>query len=176
MIIARELFSEYVKSYDFIGLFNYLGWDRSKAKLTDVMIKNQTYKFTNIAQKSSFLIVECRAEDGKIPIYSIRSRIDSELRKQVQEHMIIFCDGLNNEQVWLYSYRFNGKIKKTEVSYNILQDPERLYQRTAGLFFSLDEQDNITIFDVTQRMNSNFAVNTEKVTKKFYDGFKKTAY
>lgn len=173
MIIARELFSEYVKSYDFIGLFNYLGWDRSKAKLTDVMIKNQTYKFTNIAQKSSFLIVECRAEDGKIPIYSIRSRIDSELRKQVQEHMIIFCDGLNNEQVWLYSYRFNGKIKKTEVSYNILQDPERLYQRTAGLFFSLDEQDNITIFDVTQRMNSNFAVNTEKVTKKFYDGFKK---
>ena len=74
------------------------------------MIKNQTYKFTNIAQKSSFLIVECRAEDGKIPIYSIRSRIDSELRKQVQEHMIIFCDGLNNEQVWLYSYRFNGKI------------------------------------------------------------------
>lgn len=173
MIITRNLFSKYVKGFDFVGLFNYLGWDRSRAKLSDIMVKNQTYHFTNIAQKSSFLIVECRGNDGKIPVYSIRSRIDSELRKQVQEHMIIFCDETNTEQVWLYSYRFNGKIKKAEVAYNTSQDTERLYQRTAGLFFSIDEQDNITIFDVTQRMNSNFAVNTEKVTKKFYDGFKK---
>lgn len=81
MIITRNLFSKYVKGFDFVGLFNYLGWDRSRAKLSDIMVKNQTYHFTNIAQKSSFLIVECRGNDGKIPVYSIRSRIDQRIKK-----------------------------------------------------------------------------------------------
>ncbi len=173
MTISKELFNQYVKSFDFKGLFNYLGWDNIRINLTPVQIAGKVYTFTAIAHKSSFLVVRCDSEDGLIPKYSIRSRVDAELRKQIQEHMIIFCDSENIDQLWLYSYRFNGKIKKSEVAYNISQDSERLYERAAGLFFNLDDQDNITIFDVTQRMNANFAVNTEKVTKKFYDGFKK---
>ena len=173
MTITKELFDSYIKAFDFKGLFNYLGWDNVRVNLSPVQIKNKTYTFSAIAHKSSFLVVKCMSEDGLIPKYADRSRIDAELRKQVQEHMLIFCDSLNIDQLWLYSYRFNGKIRKSEVSYNISQDTERLYERASGLFFNIDEQDNITIFDVTQRMNTNFAVNTEKVTKKFYDGFKK---
>ena len=173
MTITKELFDSYIKAFDFKGLFNYLGWDNVRVNLSPVQIKNKTYTFSAIAHKSSFLVVKCMSENGLIPKYADRSRIDAELRKQVQEHMLIFCDSLNIDQLWLYSYRFNGKIRKSEVSYNISQDTERLYERASGLFFNIDEQDNITIFDVTQRMNTNFAVNTEKVTKKFYDGFKK---
>lgn len=173
MNISKSLFNDYIKSFDFKGLFNYLGWDNTHINLSPVKIKDRTYTFTAIAHKSSFLIVKCISDDGFIPKYTDRSRIDNELRKQVQEHMIIFCDSENVDQLWLYSYRFNGKSKKSEVAYNISQDTERLYERASGLLFNIDEQDNITIFDVTQRVNTNFAVNTEKVTKKFYDGFKK---
>lgn len=173
MTITRDLFDEYVKAFNFKGLFNYLGWDNIRITLSPVQINNHVYTFNAIAHKSSFLVVQCTSDDGLIPKYTIRSRIDNELRKQVQEHMLIFCDSENVDQVWLYSYRFNGKMKKAEVTYNISQDSERLYERAAGLFFNLDDQDNITIFDVTQRMTENFAVNSEKVTKKFYDGFKK---
>ena len=173
MTITRELFDEYVKNFDFKGLFNYLGWDNTRIALSPVQIKEHTYRFTAIAHKSSFLVVKCESDTGLIPKYTERARIDNELRKQVQEHMLIFTDSENVDQLWLYSYRFNGKLKKSEVSYNISQESERLYERAAGLFFSIDDQENITIFDVTQRMNENFAVNTERVTKKFYDGFKK---
>lgn len=173
MILTKEMFSEYIKSFNFKGLFNYLGWDNARVTLPHITLKGEEYTFTPIAHKSSFLIVECRSSSGAIPSYTVRSRIDNEFKKQVQEHMIIFCNKKNTEQVWLYSYTFNGKSRKTEVIYNTKQDTERLYQRAAGLFFSIDEQDNITIFDVTKRMSENFAVNTEKVTKKFFEGFKK---
>ena len=173
MTITKELFDDYVKRFDFKGLFNYLGWDNIRVSLMPVQIDNIIYQFEAVAHKSSFMVVKCISDNGLIPKYTIRARIDSELRKQIQEHMIIFCDSENIDQLWLYSYRFNGKIKKSEVAFNISQDTERLYERASGLFFNIDEQDNITIFDVTQRMTENFAVNTEKVTKKFYDGFKK---
>lgn len=173
MILTKEMFSEYIKSFDFKGLFNYLGWDHIRVTLPKIVMKDVEYNFIPIAHKSSFMIVECRASNGSIPSYSMRSRIDNEFKKQVQEHMIIFCNKKNTEQVWLYSYTFNGKPRKAEVIYNIAQDTERLYQRASGLFFNIDEQDNITIFDVTQRMADNFAVNAEKVTKRFFEGFKK---
>lgn len=173
MNITKKLFTEYIKDFNFKGLFNYLGWDNIRVNFPDIHIKNTAFAFKAIAQKSSFVVLECISSDGSVPAYSFRSKIDSELRKQVQEHMIIFTNEAKTEQVWVYSYRYNGKARKAEVSYNTSQDVERLYQRAAGLFFSIDDQDNITIFDVTQRMNENFAVNTEKVTKRFFDGFKR---
>ncbi len=173
MNISRKLFNDYIKDFNFKGLFNYLGWDNIRTQFSPIVVKNNTYTLRSIAQKSSFVILECVAQDGEIPVYSVRSKIDSEVRRQIQEHMIIFTNSQKTEQVWVYSYRFNGKPRKQEVSYNTSQDAERLYQRAAGLFFSIDEQENITIFDVTQRMNENFAINTEKVTKRFFDGFKK---
>ena len=173
MNITKELFTKYIKNFDFKGLFNYLGWDNIRMNFPNMQIKNELFTFKAVAQKSSFVVLECSSADGNIPAYSLRSKIDSELRKQVQEHMVIFTNSANTEQVWVYSYRYNGKPRKVEVSYNASQDVERLYQRAAGLFFSIDDQDNITIFDVTQRMNENFAINTEKVTKRFFDGFKR---
>ena len=40
------------------------------------------------------------------------------------------------------------------------------------MFFSLDEEDNITIIDVTARVRSNFTQNAERITKRFYNEFK----
>ncbi|QQR95231.1 MAG: hypothetical protein IPJ93_00055 [Bacteroidota bacterium] len=70
--------------------------------------------------------------------------------------------------------RQSGKpTKVTETRWQINQDPELLYQRAAGIFFELDEEDKITIVDVKKRIGENFQQNNEKVTKQFYDKFKK---
>jgi hypothetical protein len=66
----------------------------------------------------------------------------------------------------------NRPPKNIEVGWKKGQDTEALWQRTQGLFFSLDEEDNITIVDVTTRVIEAFGANVEKVTKKFYDTFK----
>jgi hypothetical protein len=69
--------------------------------------------------------------------------------------------------------RQSGKpTKVTETRWHINQDPELLYQRAAGIFFELDEEDKITIVDV-KNVLVNFHQNNEKVTKQFYDKFKK---
>jgi hypothetical protein len=90
---------------------------------------------------------------------------------------LIFHDTGKTEQVWLYCYNINSRNKRAELRFGVNQDVERLYQRASGLIFELDEQDNITIVDVTARVRGNFAANAEKVTKRFYDaraGMKKT--
>lgn len=50
-----------------------------------------------------------------------------------------------------------------------------LYQKLSGAFFTFeeDEQGSLTIVDVVERIKENFGANAEKVTKKFYQDFKK---
>ncbi|MCH5152542.1 MAG: Eco57I restriction-modification methylase domain-containing protein [Clostridiales bacterium] len=173
MNISRKDFSEYVRSFDFKGLFNYLGWDYSHNTLQPIEIKGGKYNFEIVADKSGFKVIVCISDDGRIPVYSTRITIDNQIKKLLHEHILIFTNKVKTQQVWLYSYNIGGKAKKTEIVYNTSQDPERLYEKAAGLIFDLDEEDKITILDVTNRVNANFAVNAEQVTKKFYDGFKK---
>lgn len=169
----REDFARYVRDFDLKGLFIDLGWDNPRHPLAPIKIKEERFTFEPIAQKSGFLIILVRSASGTVPYYTVRSKIDNEIRKRSHEHMLIFLDKDKSMQVWLYSYQTNGKFRKTEITWNKYQDPERLYQRASGLFFGIDEQDKITIYDVRQRMLGSFATNSEKVTKKFYDGFKK---
>jgi hypothetical protein len=51
--------------------------------------------------------------------------------------------------------------------------PEFLYQKVSDLTFSFDQEEALTIVDVSKLVNDLFTVNSEKVTKAFYDKFKK---
>lgn len=173
MNISRKEFAAYVKNYDFRGLFNYLGWNYSNNRITPIEVKGKSYSFEVVADKSAFKIVVCTAADDVLPPYAVRCQIAGIIKKDFHENILIFQSKKTGMQAWFYSYTVGGKAKKTEIVYEIGQDPERLYERAAGLIFDLDEEDNITILDVTNRVNANFAINAEKVTKKFYDGFKR---
>lgn len=173
MNISRKEFAAYVKNYDFRGLFNYLGWNYSNNRIPPIEVKGKSYSFEVVADKSAFKIVVCTAADDALPPYAVRCQIAGIIKKDFHENILIFQSKKTGLQAWFYSYTVGGKAKKTEIVYEIGQDPERLYERAAGLIFDLDEEDNITILDVTNRVNANFAVNAEKVTKKFYDGFKR---
>lgn len=88
--------------------------------------------------------------------------------------MIIFIDAKKTEQIWQWVLKQAGKLKdQTQTHYNTSQDTELLFQRASGVYFTLDEEENITIVDVTQKVTANFHQNVEKVTKQFYEKFKK---
>ena len=100
-------------------------------------------------------------------------KIETKVTKSFQEHLLIFADAKKQEQIWQLVVRHPGKPSKvTETRYHISQDPELLYQRAAGIFFELDEEEHINIIDVTKRVADNFHQNNERVTKQFYDKFK----
>lgn len=174
MSISKDQFSKYIKSFQLQELFNDMGWNNDRTKQV-IKIDNEVFIINGIAEKSGFKILKCTTENGKsIPDYNARKKVEGKITKLFQEHLIIYFDDNKKEQVWQLAVRKSGSpVKITETRYNINQNPELLYQRTRGLFFSLDEEDKITIVDVTKRVSENFNQNNERVTKKFYENFKK---
>jgi len=171
MALSKKDFSDYVKQFKFRELFNYMSWNNDRIAQT-IAVDNATYTLQVVAEKSGFKILIC--ENDSIPVYNIRKTIETKVTKLFQEHLIIFCNAEKTKQIWQFALRQAGKPTKiTETQWNLNQSPELLYQRAAGAFFEIDEEERITIIDVKRRMEENFQQNNERVTKKFYDEFKK---
>jgi hypothetical protein len=174
MSLTKKEFSDYIKQFNFRELFNDMGWNNDKTK-QPIVVDKETYTLQAVGEKSGFKIMLCNPQpNGLLPVYNTRKKIETKVTKLFQEHLIIFFDTKNTEQIWQLVVRQSGKpTKVTETRWHINQDPELLYQRAAGIFFELDEEDKITIVDVKNRVGENFQQNNEKVTKQFYDKFKK---
>ncbi len=174
MSLDKKEFSNYIKQFKFRELFNDMGWNNDKTT-QPIVVDNETYTLQAVAEKSGFKILLCNPlSNGLIPDYNTRKKIETKVTKLFQEHLIVFFDAKKTEQIWQLVVRQSGKpTKVTETRWHINQDPELLYQRAAGIFFELDEEEHITIIDVTKRIADNFHQNNEKVTKQFYDKFKK---
>lgn len=174
MSLTKKEFSSYIKQFQFREMFNDMGWNNDKTT-QPIAVDNVTYTIQAVGEKSGFKILLCNPlSNGLIPDTITRKKIDTKVTKLFQEHLIIYFDAKKTEQIWQLVVRQTGKpTKVTETRYHINQDPELLFQRDAGIFFELDEEENITIIDVTQRITANFHQNNEKVTKQFYDKFKK---
>ncbi len=174
MALTKKEFSDNIKQFNFRELFNDMGWNNDKTK-QPIVVDNETYTLQAVGEKSGFKIMLCNPQpNGLLPDYNTRKKIETKVTKLFQEHLIIFFDAKNTEQIWQLVVRQSGKpTKVTETRWHINQDPELLYQRAAGIFFELDEEDKITIVDVKKRIGENFQQNNEKVTKQFYDKFKK---
>ncbi len=174
MSLEKKDFSNYIKAFNFRELFNDMGWNNDKTT-QPIVVDNETYTLQAVAEKSGFKILLCNPlSNGLIPDYNTRKKIETKVTKLFQEHLIIFFDTKKTEQIWQLVVRQSGKpTKVTETRWHINQDPELLYQRAAGIFFEIDEEEHITIIDVTKRIADNFHQNNERVTKQFYDKFKK---
>lgn len=174
MKIDKTNFSNYITQFNFRELFNEMGLNNDRTQ-QPIVVDDITFMLQAVAEKSGFKILICSpTENGIIPDYITRKKIETKVTKLFQEHLIIFYDANNQEQIWQLAVRQSGKPTKiTETRYHISQSPELLYQRASGIFFEMDEEEKITIVDVKGRMAENFHANAEKVTKQFYDKFKK---
>ena len=174
MAISKSDFSQYIKAFQLRELFNDMGWNNDRTK-QPIVVDDASFNLIGIAEKSGFRIFICEPAAGnKLPDAATRKKIEAKLTKLFQEHLIIFIDEHKQEHVWQLAGRKAGSPTKiSETRYSISQDPELLYQRASGLFFTLDEEEKVTIIDVTTRVAENFQQNNERVTKKFYESFKK---
>ncbi|MBS1504257.1 MAG: hypothetical protein JST32_19470, partial [Bacteroidetes bacterium] len=171
--MTKKQFNDFIQQFDFIHLFNHLGWDEVK-QTTPVKVNDETFNLQSVAGKSGFRILICQPDhDGNIPAYPIRLKIDAAVAKLFKEHLLIFIDAQKTQQVWQTNVkRANQPLKLSTVHWHKGQTPELLYQKAAGLIFTLDEEENITIVDVVDRVTANFSQNNEEVTRKFYKLFK----
>jgi len=161
-----------LRDFDFRKLFiNELGWDKVNTDVT-LQVDGQDYCLQAVAQKRGLVVFHCPTPVGQtFPDYAMRRKIDAKARKSFHEHLIIFTDPANTQQKWQWVRREPGKPSAgREIGFGLGQSGEALIQRLQTLAFSLEEEEGLTIVDVTSRVRAGFDL--ERVTKRFYERFK----
>ncbi|HAD06924.1 MAG TPA: SAM-dependent methyltransferase [Anaerolineaceae bacterium] len=172
MNINVDRLRKQLHAFDFRKLFiNELGWDKANTDAT-VQVDGQDYCLQAVAQKRGLVVFHCPTPAGQpFPDYAIRRKIDAKARKTFHEHLIIFTDTANTQQKWQWVRREPGKPSAgREIGFGAGQSGEALIQRLQTLAFSLEEEEGLTIVDVTSRVRAGFDL--ERVTKRFYERFK----
>jgi hypothetical protein len=159
----------YLGSFDFAPLFTEeLGWDHHRGTLP-VEVEAETFSLEAIAQKRGMAAYVCRCTS--IPPYRERRKIERKVARSVHEHLIIYTDGTQATQIWQWVKREPGKPAACrEHRYDVGQPGDALIQKLQAIAFSLEEEEGLTILDVTRRVRAAFDV--ERVTRRFYDRFK----
>lgn len=165
-----------LQCFDFRNLFiEELGWNICNNRPIDVQVDTQTFCFTPFAEQGGMVIYLGESSDGNIPPSSVRRAIETRITKQTHEHMIVFIDKDRTKSVWQWVRRQQGKqTAAREHTYHKGQPGDSLLQKLAGIAFSiddLDEEGRVAIIEVTRRVAKAFDL--EKVTRRFYDEFKK---
>ena len=172
MLNVRET-RQYLQESDFQPLFiEELGWDYHTQTL-NIPIDETEYTLTAIAQKRDMVIFHCSATgEGHIPERKTREKIQRQVAKSFYENLIIYTNAEKTTQIWQWAGREHGKpITRREYRYDHGQSGELLIQKLRAIAFTFEEEEQLTLPDVTGRVRASFDV--ERVTKRFYDRFKK---
>lgn len=173
MPLNKTRIQQYLRDFNFRQLFiEELGWDNPPTAV-EVTVDGQRHALPAIAHKRGMVAYQCAAPEGaRIPEYALRRKIDQQIIKTAHEHLIIFTDYGKTTQIWQWVKREPGKPAACrEHTFNRLQSGEALFQKLQTIAFSFDEEEILTLVDVASRTRKGFDV--ERVTKRFYDQFKK---
>jgi hypothetical protein len=166
---ARQLLS----NGDLRALFiEELGWDTHNAKL-DVNVVGVSVALQALAQKRGMVAYQCPTPAGeRLPDYAQRRKIEQQVAKSAHEHLIVFTDAGNETQIWQWVKREPGKPAACrEHTFHRSQPGDALLQKLEAIAFTLEEEEQLALPDVTRRTRAGFDV--ERITKQFYDRFQK---
>ena len=170
-MIKKSQFLNLIRQGDFKELFiSELGWNRYRgySQLPPIAVDGMEYNITAIAEIKGFQILYCEVDE--IPTQSLAKKIDTKLRRQAFDYICIYRLRNTTHDLWVVPVRTNEKRDLVLVDYNNA-NAEVIYQKIDGITFDFDEETNIV--DLRSKVQSAFAVNSEKITKDFYVGFKK---
>lgn len=167
----RQTFNRLITAANFAELFNEMAWDNPTGpdRLPPIEIDTTTYCPHIIADKRGYKVLVCEVDT--IPATSVCRRIDLKVRRFANEYIMIFVQRHNFHHLWLAPVRKVDKRDIVTIEYTTVEQTEFLFRKIDILSFSFNE--DVTITDVRQRIQDGFVVNSEKITKDFYTGFKK---
>lgn len=170
--MRRATFNQYIKEIDFKGLFiTEMGWNRfhGQADIQPIKIDGTEYRMKTIAERNGFQIIICPV--NTIPTTSVCRKIDFKLRKNANDYICIFYIPDSEHHQWIAPIKTVEKRDIVTVEYETADKADFLFSKIDALSFDLAE--TTTIVDVKERIQGTFVVNSEKITKDFYAGFKK---
>jgi len=153
--------------------FEEMGWDHSSGELS-VTVAKEDYTLRSLAQKRGVQIFECQPDAaGKVPEYDVRRKIEKAVAKSAHEHLIIFIDAAKSTQIWQWVARQPGQpIAYREYPFcPATQSGDSVIQKLELISFPLSAEEGLALTGVVFALRDAF--DRDKVTKKFYDQFKK---
>ena len=172
MAADLQTLRHYLQNFDLTGLMvEGLGWNHHQGPLS-VDAGNQTYDLQPVAEKAGFAVYRCGPNsDGNVPPQNIRRQIERQVVKTHHEHLIVFVGADETRQIWQWVKRESGEsLTLRELRYDRGQTGTALLQRLRGIEFTLEEEANLGITDVTRKIRQSLDV--ERVTRRFYDRFR----
>lgn len=160
-----------IQDFDFKALFTQeLMWNYLQAPELHVPVDGITYILSPVAERGMAVYVCVPPSDTAFPKYPIRRKIDVQVSKTFREHIIIFHDAAKTVQIWQWVKKEAGRPSACrEKIYYRGQSADALTQKIQGIAFELEDDVNVLFTG----MKVKAAFDVEKVTKKFYDQFKK---
>lgn len=171
-MMNKQTFKELIAESAFKELFiTELGWYNPTAnfRLPEIVIDDVNYYFEQIARISSFQVLSCKVDC--IPTSSISKKIDTQLRKQANDYICIYYVPNSEHHLWVVPVKKVEKRDLVLIEYDSAEKASFLFEKMGDLQFGEDEQP--TIMDVKERVHAGFIINSEKITKDFYNGFRK---
>ena len=171
MSLSRKQFNNYIAASDFQTLFiAEMGWNNPHGHdQFDILIEDCNYHYQLIAERSGFQILTCEVKE--IPTSSTARKIDTRLRRQANDYICIYHVPQTQHHLWVAPVNKVEKRDLVMVEYENVENASFLYEKMDTLSFDFDER--TTIVDVRERVQESFLVNSEKITKDFYAGFRK---
>ena len=170
--MRRNVFDDLISQRLFKELFiSEMGWNKiqGNAELPPFIIGDTELHIYAIAQRNGFQVLTCEIQD--IPTSSFCKQLDHKLRRQANDYILIFYTPQGLHHLWVAPVKKVDKRDLVFMEYLTLQQADFIYSKIDALSFEVDEQ--TTIMDVKERIGEAFIVNAEKITKNFYDGFRK---
>jgi len=165
---ARKL----IESFDFTGLFaDELFWNRLRSHVL-IEVEGEDLVLQSVAEKKQVQVLLCPpADDGSLPPYPLRQKIERQVTKQVREHLVIYSNAARTAQVWQWVAREPGKpTSYREIVWQKGQSPDLLLEKLGLVAFRLEDDDTLlTVLDVAVKLRDAF--DRDKLTKRFYGDF-----
>lgn len=148
-------------------LIEDLGWDNPHdTRSFNVKVDDERrVSVSPIAMKRGMTVYQC----DEIPTADVMASVDRAVSKKSLERLIIYSDA--SQQVWRWpEARKAGGTRFVSHRFEPDSPSDALVQRLVSVHFEIEEEKNLTILDVLQRVRSAF--NSDEVTEKFYKEYK----
>ena len=171
--LDRERIRKHLDDFDLRSLFiEGLGWEHGGVD-TRVTIGDDIFNLRAVAQKRGLVVYQYAANsEDAFPDYPTRRKIEKAVSKTVREHLIVYAPHDRSALYWQWVKRELGQPDRPRQHiYYRGHSGEALIQKLEQLAFALDEEDGVTIIDVSGRVRAAFDV--KQITKKFYARFRR---
>lgn len=170
--MQRNIFNSHISDSNFKGLFvSEMLWNNPTGAtlLPEIIIDDTTFRIEQIAGRSGFQILQCEVDE--IPNSSVCRKLDAKIRRNAENYICIFFVPGTRHHLWVAPVKKVEKRDIVLIEYDTLDKAGFLFEKMESLSFALE--DKPTIIDIIGKVQAAFLINSEKITKDFYAGFKK---